>query len=438
MILRTRLATYALLLFCAWLLVVPSRAAVTTVRLANGITVVAQPNTWNRIVAVCALVEAGSKFDPPDLRGLANITANLLLTGTQTRTAHEIADLTDRSGISLDAVTTEDYAEISVTSMDSQFDTALDVLASVMVRPSFEKGELLEQKRLALGELEGEVDRAFDRTYSRVNELLFGTHPYAYPVVGTRSGVEAISRTDILDFYAERYVSRGTVIAVVGNFSPDDVIKRIASLFADYPDRKPRRPTFPALPPSRPRRSEFFKDVALGYVHVGFLAPSIRENDFASVRVLDGLLGNGVSSRLFLALGEDGAGVADVAGSFFPGRQEHGRYVIFASTGDVDRALEIVGRQIEAVKSERVSAEDLARAKNRVIGELVVRKQTNHERARVLAWAELLGLGPDYVEAYRGDVERVTAGDVMDAARKYLVNGATVITRPGKKAKSEI
>jgi predicted Zn-dependent peptidase len=173
-------------------------------------------------------------------------------------------------------------------------------------------------------------------------------------------------------------------------------------------------------------------------VQIGFLAPSVFDDEFATVKVLDAIIGSGLSSRLFLALGKEGAGIADVAGSFYPTRRDLGRYIVYVSTNEFDRSIGTVEETITNLKTETVTPEELSRAKHRVLGDLTLGRQTNHEQARMLGWAELLGLGTDFVDAHREAVERVGPEDVREAAKQFLVDPVTVVLRPGRGSKRGI
>jgi zinc protease len=407
-------------------------------RLPNGLTVLTMPNAWNRIVAVSILVDAGSKYDPAGTKGLAKITNDLLVRGTSNMAEQGIAEIIDASGIQLGTSTTEDFAEVHVTAIDSQWQLALRILADVLTNPSFDTKGFLDVQRRALAALSGDAEDALRRSNARANELLFGEHPYAFPVIGTAAGIERVTRGDVARFYAGRYRASDTVIAIVGNFARDDALKLAKELFSKYPSGRPPEASFPVPESREPSACESYKDVPTGHVQVAYLAPRAGSDDYAAARVLAAILGDGAASRLYSELVGEGDGIAEAAGSLYPLRVEQGSIVLYATAVDVDRALKIINREVERLKTEPVTTEELERARNRLAGRVAALGQRNVEQAARLAWNQLSGLGPGYTDAYLKALKRVDGVDVRQAAARYLVNPVTVVVRPGRPSRTGI
>jgi len=418
------------------MILVGASLSVATVRrheLPNGLTVITAPHEWNRIVSVSFVVGAGSKYDPPGRRGLAHVTNELLARGTETMSALELAELLDGSGIHLETYTTEDYAMVSLASSDTQFDQIIDILGEIVASPALEGHQLIDVQKKTRDALEGEQDDTFARSYLKLNRLLFGEHPYAYPTAGTPEGVDAITPSDVESFYGERYRGGNSVIAIVGSFDPAVAVSALGARLQDYPRGTAERVVFPEVEAHEATEIEIYRAASRGYVQIGFLAPSIGAKDHAAVSVLTSVLGDGTASRLYQALGPDGAGLADVAGAFYPGRFEAGQIVIYTESADVDQTIDIVGEVVQGVWDGPITDEELVRAKNRVKGRWLLKGQTNLEQARRLAVGELSGLGYGfYGDTYVKQIERVDSEDVLAAAREYLENPAKVIQRPAE------
>ena len=407
-------------------------------RLPNGITVITEPAEWNRIVAVSVVVGAGSKHDPPKLRGLAALTNGLLIEGTTTMAPLEMAELLDSSGVKIGTEITEDYAEVHATAIDSHIDVALEVLADILVSPAFDAARLLEAQGRAHERLEWEVSDPYSRNFRTVAEMLFGKHPYAFPVAGTTDGIDRVTRGDVVRFHSERYVAGNTVISVVGRFSEEHVLERLGELLSEYPEGRPRGVVLPPVERAGPQKKLLHRDTPESYIAVGFLAPSIREEDYASLRVANEILGDGEWSRLGTTLGATGAAFVNRYGSVFFAGQEHSAVVVYASTDDVTETVGIVTDEIAKLRDERVSEDELEVAKNRLAGRLLIKGQSNLVRAARYAVYELAGLGAEHGDEYLEEVARVGADDVLEAAQQYLDGPATVIVRPGKPSRKGI
>jgi zinc protease len=409
-------------------------------RLGNGVTLIVSPNPWNSVAAVSVLVDAGSKYDPAELRGLARVTNELLTSGTTTMPRADLENVVDSRGIRLGSYTTEDFAEIYAASTVDQFDAALDVLSALVTQPSFDERELPRAQRRVLDEQERAVNDAFESCYVKLNELLLGDHPYAHPPYGTKAGVSAVTRDDAMRFYADRYCGGNIVVAAVGDFDPDEAMRKLGERFALCASgRSPQRAT-EAERPAEPVSFQFHRDIPAGYVAVGFLAPSMGSDDCAALRVLSSVLGEGKNDlgRLREAFRDGEAGGAEAAGAFCSERVELGRLVLFVSTKGVDEAAAAIMEVVERVRAEGVPDDEVAKAKDRLLGQIAMAGQPNLERARLLATGEIARLGADHADDFVARIGAVTAADVRRVAGAYLTAPATVILRPGRAQRTQL
>jgi zinc protease len=408
-------------------------AGVGVHRLPNGVTVLTMPSEWNRIVAVSVMVDAGSKHDPPKLAGLAYLTASMLPQGTATRSAAQLAAFVDSSGISLGTETTHDYAHIYVTTIDSRLDDGLEIITDVLQHPAFDEKRLLDAQRVAHDRLDAREDDPFNTPFTRVSSMIFDSHPYALPVEGTTSGIDRITAPQLIKFHDQRYVGGSTVIAVVGNFSTDHVLDRLAALLKDYPSgNAPAAASELPAPPSEPQTVEIYADVDEAYLAMGFTAPSAGSDDYPVIAVIDALMGVGSASRLNVTLGPQGSDLVDAVGSRCMCWFEASAFIMYASTSFPGETVKAFEAAVEQLANEPAAGEELSDAKNRVIGRYVIAGQTNLVRAARLAVSELEGLGYEAADSFLSEVNRVDKNDIMRVASQWLRKPATVIVYPGK------
>jgi len=403
-------------------------------RLSNGVTVLTMPGEWNQIVAISVMIDAGSKHDPAKLPGLANLTNSMLLQGTTTRTAPELAELIDSAGLRMGVETTRDYATVYVTAIDSEFDLALEVIADVLQRPAFDESRLLEAQRVAQESIAERLEDPFTTPLARVAELIYDDHPYARDPWGTVKGIERITAAHLVKFHTGRYVGGNTVISIVGNFHEKHALKQLMELLSDYPDMQTTPADLPSVSMDGAETATVFKDVDESYIVMGFVAPAADDPDFIAFEVLDALIGLGSGSRLAEVLGENGAGLADVTGAFCRCGQDASMFVLYASTEDPDGVIDVVESEIERLSAEPVSDEELRTARNRLIGRHVINGQTNLVRAARLASYELAGLGYDFGNSLLTAVNRVDKDDILRVASEWLTKPATVVVQPGETA----
>ena len=227
-----------------------------------------------------------------------------------------------------------------------------------------------------------------------------------------------------------------TIVSIVGDFPEKHALKLLSDLLSDYPEGEPTAPHAPPAPGTESRTATVFKDVSESYMTMGFIAPSAGDPDFIPMTVVDALMGTGSSSRLPAALGENGAGLTDLAGSFCRCGQDVSSVVFYASAKDADAVIGAIDDEIERLSTEPVSDEELRRAKNRLIGRHVISGQTNLVRAARLGSYELAGLGFGFADSFLPAVNRVDKDDIQRVASEWLKTPATVVVRPGKTAPS--
>jgi len=408
-------------------------------RLGNGVTLIAVPSPWNKVLAVSVLVDAGSKHDPPGLSGLARVTAELLLSGATTIPRAEIEETVDDRGIRLGSYTTEDFTEIYVVSTIDQFDAAIDVLSALVTQPAFDGRDLPIVQRRVVEDQERALNDPFAACYARLNEILFEGHPYAVPPSGTKSGVAALTRDHVTRFYADRYRGGNIVVTAVGDFREDEAMRKLGACFAACASGRVPPRGIPLKQPKEPVSYEFHRDVSRGCVTIGFATPPMGSHDGAAVRVLASVLGEGKAARGRIrdALPPDDASSSQ-AGVLNPEGVEQGRLVLFASTADVDAAAAALGEIIERLRSERVPDAELAEAKERLLGQMALAGQRNIERAGRLGIGEIARLGHDSSDRLARSIEAVSAEDVRRAAVKYLSNPVTVTLRPGRVSRTQL
>ncbi len=402
------------------------------VRLDSGLTLIALADSWSDISAVSVMVDAGSRYDPDERGGLAQLTNEMLFEGTRNATWEEIVDDLDGLSIRHGALTSEDFAELYLTAHETEFDTAIAWLAEFISRPAFDEGRLDLEKETALRLLEGEMNHAFTRNYHSLSGLLFHGHPYSRPVLGTPESIRAATRGEIVSFYEQHYGASNTIVVAVGDFDTEKMLARLEVLFADYPDREVARRETARAESGEPSELDVYSDGEDGFIEIGFLGPEIDSDDYAATQVMISVLGDGPGSRLADRFGACGSAKQSVAGAFVSVRSEGVRLVAYASSDDIDATFHALNDEFEGIRAVAVSDVELEQAKSRIATRLALRMETSKDKASAIARRHLLGLQSNFRETHFERLESVTADDVQRVGRTYLVNPATVIERPGK------
>ncbi|MBD3348241.1 MAG: hypothetical protein GF400_03465 [Candidatus Eisenbacteria bacterium] len=412
-------------------------AEASRTRLSNDVTVITKPSSWNRIVAVAVAVEAGSKYDPQGLGGLADLTSQLLLQGTEDRTAMELAELADRHGIAMDSYTIHDFSGFHVACIDEHLDTALEITAEMLTRPALDEGRFLRVQEEILDGIESKNEDADARNSLQLFEAMFGDHPYARPIQGTIKSVKKITPGHVRKFYGSRYAAENTVITIVGNFDEDRALESLERLLSSYPERGGGQLELP-----EPRRrssevSEIYMDVSEPRISFGYLGPTADHKDYAAMRVAASFLCGGERSLASTLAELDGHKEPLSCEAYLYTLAQTSALVVDCGGSDVETTMAAVNDAVDRLRSEPVDDLELEAARNSVRGTIAVRGQTNLARALRLATDYLTTGRVDAMGTFLEQVARVSRDDVLRAAREYLVSPAVAIVRPGRSAGDE-
>ncbi len=432
-------APLALSLILAWgLALVPSASPadgfpppVLRHRYASGLTLVVRENPTAPVVAVSLQVRMGTRWERPDNAGISNLLQQVMVKGTARRTAAEIAEAAEEIGGGVSASGEMDFSEIRGTALSRHWKMLLDLIADVALRPSLKPDEIEKERGAVVSQIRSRGDLPFPLTFDNLLASLYGPHPYGLPAVGHRRAVERLDRAALLDHYRRYYRANRIVLAVSGQISAPLVVDEVGRLFADLPGGPEGADPAPAEPVAANARQILERPAAQAQILIGYLAPSLSHPDYPAVKVLSTLLGGGMSGRLFSEL-RNKQGLAYSLGALYPSRVDTGFFLIHLGTApeNLDRAEEGAQGEAARIRQERVTETELERAKAYLLGNLAMDRRTNARQAWYLAFFELAGVGPEFLERYVTAVEAVTVEDLQRVAGKYLAHPTVVVLKP--------
>jgi predicted Zn-dependent peptidase len=399
--------------------------------LDNGMVLIVKENHANMIVATKLIVKSGAWSEKKLEMGIRNFVQQMLLKGTSERTAKEIAFETDSKGISLSTSVNDDYLEITMVSTSEFFAEGIDILADVVMNPTFPELELEAERGRIKEAIRAQEDDQFTSTFMLFKRALYGDHPYGYNSLGAILSVTAIDRDDLLRYHSQHYVPNNIVVAIVGDVDADEARDLVEENFKDFQPRE--LPVKPELEIHGEEASvSLVKEREQSFIIMGYRLAPVGSPDYPALKVLNSVLGAGSSSRLFKNIREE-RGLAYAVGSFYPSRVEGSSLAAYIGTApeNEDEARELMMREFGKLKEEMVPEEELDVAKKRIIGDFALDHESNERQAFYLAWYEAIGMGYEYDGVYPEQVEQVTAEDVQRVARKYFENLVVARVGPG-------
>jgi zinc protease len=409
----------------------PGAGPVTRLVLRNGLTVLVRENHGAPVVALTALSRAGSADEAPELNGVTALLGRVLLKGTTTRRAVELASAAEDAGGGIESGVDQEYAELRAWGLVRHWPRLLALLHEVATAPRLAEEEIERERGALLAHIRGLEDQPAQVANRVLARALFGPRGYGLPSSGQETTVTRIGEPQLRDRFAEAYAPDRLVLAVCGAVATDDVLGEVGRLFEGLPAGEPMAAAAPA--PERPVRLHERETSPTQQAHVllGYLAPSVGATDHVALKVANGVLGGGMSSRLFRTL-RDEEGLAYSVGSAYPTRRGAGRVVLHIGTAPENVAAAEAGlrREAEHLAGEPVPEDELERTKAYLSGSFVLDRRTNAQQSFSLAFYEVMGVGAEYLLHYPGLLDVVGASDVLQAARRHLVEPAVAVVGP--------
>jgi len=400
-------------------------------RFDNGFTVLVRENPLAPVVAVALLVRMGSRWERAENAGISNFVHAVMVKGTARRSGSDLAETIAGLGGKLSASGEVDYSGIQASALARFWRELLGLTAELALQPKLDPAEVDGERDWLVSRIQRHRDNPAARTFDELYAAVFGIHPYGLPALGTPESLKRISHPAIVAWYREFYRPERMVLAVSGQISAPEVVAEARRLFGSLPRGGEVAALRNPVPSSGARRLVVEHPAQQAQIVAGGLAPSLAEPDHAAVKVLATVLGGGMAGRLFAEL-RDKEALAYTASAFYAPVREPGLLVLYLGTApdNVARAEPALRREIERLRTQPVSAEELKRAQGFLLGNYAMDRRTNARQAWYLAFYEIEGVGGDFPERYRAAVQAVTAADVMRVAQRYLAVPTVVILRP--------
>jgi predicted Zn-dependent peptidase len=405
--------------------------AVTRHVLSNGMTVLVREHPVAAVVAVSLQVRAGSRFETPETAGITNLLLRSMLRGTGKRSALQLVEAAEEIGGSVEASGEVEAAEVRGEALARDWEALLDLVGEVVLDPVLAPEEVEKERRLVLSQIQTRGDTPFPLSFDTVIRDLYGGHPYGWHSLGFKGSVERVTREALLARYREIFQPDRLVLAVSGQVARERVVKTAERLFGRL--KRSGAALAPAAdgpaPPGGRRVVE--RPAQQAQILIGYLGPGLGDPAYPAIRVLGAVLGGGMAGRLFVEL-RDKRGLAYSVGVLTPYRTGPAFFVTYLGTAQQNAAAAetAVLAELARIRTAPPTAEELARAKAYVLGNLALDRRTNTRRAWYLAFFEVIGAGWDFPERYAHAVEAVTATDVATAAQRYLTQPTIVLLQP--------
>jgi len=402
-----------------------SEHAIQKFTLPNGLRLLVKEDHRLPFVEFRAVFQGGVLAESADTNGITQLMSRLMIKGTTTRGAEQIAGEIESVGGQLDSYAGNNSFGVNAEVLSSDFAAGLELVADVLLHPTFPAAQLDREREVQLAGLQAQKDDLLKSAFVAMRRGLFGSHGYGLDSLGTEETLAKLRPADMRAFHRKLATPDNCVLAIFGDVNAADTRAAVEKAFAGWHagDFRPQAANPPA---ASARRISEARDKKQAVVVIGFPGTRLDAGDRPALELLQEACSD-LGSRLFLRIREKLGLAYYVGAQNFLGRTP-GYFAFYAGTepGKVEQVEAEMLKEAELLRTESLTAEELKRAKAKLIGQRKISRQELGSFATSTALDELYGLGFDFTDAEDAKLEAVTLADVKAAAQEYLRPEAAV------------
>ena len=397
----------------------------------NGLVVLSEVMPHLRSVSLGVWVKCGSRFEDPRFSGIAHFIEHLLFKGTATRSTEEIAKTIDAVGGQLNAFTEKEYIGFYARVLDEHLPLAFDLLADIVLNPAFPSREIERERNVIFEEISMIEDSPQELVLDLYMERCWKGHPLGRPIAGTKKTVAEISRSDVKKFFKRNFTAGNIILSAAGNIEHKNIQQLAEKYFAGL---ETGLRTMPGDPPGfNPGRSVRRKaHLEQTHICLGTIAPPTNSEERYCAHLLNGILGGGMSSRLFQNIREKKGLVYSIY-SMLVSYHDAGTLTVYAGTAHETAAgvVELTLKEFRKMRQELVSGEELKRAKECIKGAITLGLESSSSRMTNMAQQMICHGRLQDLEETLSAVDRVTDREIRELANRILDPARFVLTALG-------
>ncbi len=412
-----------------------SEATYKKTTLTNGVRIVTEEIPNVRSLSLGFWIETGSRNESPDNNGISHFIEHMVFKGTKKRNVKEIAQSLESVGGYLNAFTTKEHTCYYARVLDENLELATDVLSDLVLQPVFPEKELEKERSVILEELKQAEDDPDDIIQDYFEKAIFKTHPLGMTVMGTAESISSFKRNDLIQYRTEHYNAGNFVIAAAGNLKHEEVVKLSEFYLQKINHSAYRKASYHQSSFEEPNSvlNEYYKPIQQAHICLGTKGFQVDDEKRFAMQVLNTLLGDGMSSRLFQNIREK-YGFAYAVYSFNNMMKDSGAVGVYIGTDNshVQRCIDLVWKELKSMRKHGITKQELVRTKAQLKGSMMLGMENIPNRMIRLGSSELYFGELIAVDTIIEKVENVKREDVQEIAEELFNEDrfATVIFHP--------
>jgi len=396
-------------------------AEIQKFELSNGLRLLVREDSRLPLVSMSAVFRSGLLAETPKTNGITRLTARVLLKGTKTRTAEQIASQIEAIGGSISSDAGNNSMSVGVHVMKPDLKTGVDLLADVLLNANFPEKAVAREKEVQIAGVRQEEEQLTTVARNILRQALFTDHPYALRANGSAESVQHLTEKDLLEFRDKYLVAKNGVASVFGNVNAAEVKQLFdQALRGMKPGQLALTDARPPAPITKTEIVESNKEKAQGVIMVGYRGVDMFNKDRHALELIDEASSD-LGSRFFIRIREQ-MGLAYYVGASQMQGLVPGLFAFYLGTDPqkIEPVKTALLDEIRKLASEGLTNEELTRAKKKLIGQHQIAMQSNDSFGYQCALDELYGLGFDHYKSLEREVETVTLDEIKQVAAKYF------------------
>lgn len=392
------------------------------ITLPSRLRILVTPMSSSEAVTVMILVRAGSRYETRKINGIAHFLEHMFFKGGQRYLdQRSVATAIDGIGGEFNAFTGDEYVGYYVKAAKDKVEIIFDVLSDMLLNARFDKAGLERERGVILEEYNMYEDTPTSKIWNVFKQLILGDNPLGWSTIGLKPVIKKVQRKDFVNYKNKLYTAPNVVVSVAGNISAGQV-KKLVKKYLPYQRSIRKNKPLPYHAPRPVKKIKVvYKKTEQAHLVIGVPTFGYFSKDKHAALVLAAVLGNGMSSRLFASVRER-LGLAYYVGASANHYADTG-FLMARAGVDVKRvalAIKTILNELKEMAREKVSDQELAKAKDYLTGRMILDFEDSGEVALGFGMQELLRDKIEPIEDMRQKIQRVTANQVLKLARKIF------------------
>lgn len=392
--------------------------------LPNGVRLIFAPNPSSLASTVLVLVETGSEYETKEKNGISHFLEHMVFKGTVRRPkVGQISSELDALGAESNAFTNQEVTGYWAKAENHKLPEIIDLVSDVYLNPVIAEREVEKERGVIMEEINMYEDAPSRNIGDFFIKTLYGDQPGGRPILGTKDILRRLTKDDLIAYRRAHYVAPSTIITVSGNFDERKIKAQLTRTFGHLPRAEKIKKYDTVESQSKPCVGIKYKKSDQSHLILGVRTFGLFDNRRHALQVLSNVLGGGMSSRLFMVIRERlGAAYHISAGAEFS--PDRGSFEVSAGVdhAKIETVIRAILEEMRRLRRELVGPKELKKAKDNLIGHMIMGMETSDQLASFYGGQEALTGSFVGIKELIRNIERVRASEMRALAREYFSN----------------